>query len=158
MMRGRYTTDALIDALCELPDVDTVAMYVVDERQQLLVPRAVSGGHAASLETLTIPIGERLSGWVAAVSEPMSNADAALDLFDKDAERLESALAIPCVGPDQSRAVITLYATRRAAFGPVHERLVHAALGLLVNRGNSVQEARRRLRSVMTADKPCLER
>ena len=139
MMRGRYTPDALVDALCELPDVDTVAMYVVDERQQLLVPRAVSGHHAASLERLTIPIGERMSGWVAAVNEPMTNADAALDLFDMKAERLESALAIPCAGPDQSRAVITLYATRRAAFGAVHERLVHAALSLLPNRANSTQ-------------------
>ena len=91
MMRGRYTPDALVDALCELPDVDTVAMYVVDERQQLLVPRAVSGHHAASLETLTIPIGERMSGWVAAVNEPMTDADAALDLFDVKSERLECA-------------------------------------------------------------------
>ena len=139
MMRGRYTPDALVDALCELPDVDTVAMYVVDERQQLLVPRAVSGHHAASLERLTIPIGERMSGWVAAVNEPMTNADAALDLFDMKAERLESALAIPCAGPDQSRAVITLYATRRAAFGAVHERLVHAALGLVANHASSTQ-------------------
>ena len=139
MMHGRYTPDALVDALCELPDVDTVAMYVVDERQQLLVPRAVSGHHAASLERLTIPIGERMSGWVAAVNEPMTNADAALDLFDMKAERLVSALAIPCAGPDQSRAVITLYATRRAAFGAVHERLVHAALGLVANHASSTQ-------------------
>jgi hypothetical protein len=114
-------------------------MYVVDERQQLLVPHAVSGHHAASFETLTIPIGERMSGWVAAVNEPMSNADAALDLFDMKAARLESALAIPCAGPDQSRAVITLYATRRLAFGATHERLVHAALSLLANHARSAQ-------------------
>jgi putative nucleotidyltransferase with HDIG domain len=134
MMSGRQTLGALADALCELPDVDTVAVYVVDEAGQRLTPQHVSGRHAQCLEELTIPVGERMSGWVAANGEPMINADAALDLYDVEAPGLASALAIPCAVTGNSRAVVALYSTRRGAFGAVHERMVHAAVAFASDR------------------------
>ncbi|HEY7185455.1 MAG TPA: HD-GYP domain-containing protein, partial [Vicinamibacterales bacterium] len=121
----------LADALCELPDVSTVVVFVGTDTNEHLVPYRVSGRHSWSLKTLSIPIGERMSGWVAAVGEPMLNADAALDLFDVAADSLRSAAAIAAPGPGGRPAVIALYSTRTDAFLPLHARLIEEALRLL---------------------------
>ena len=124
----------LADALCELPDVSTVAIFVATESNEHLVPYRVSGRHSWSLKTLAIPIGERMSGWVAAVNQPMLNAEAALDLFDVAAHSLRSAAAVPAAGPGGNRAVIALYSTEADVFLPLHTRLVEEAVALLAFR------------------------
>jgi len=129
---SRYPWRPLADALCDLPDVDTVAIFVVDEGLEL-VPLHVSGVHARAVEQVSIPLGERMSGWVAAVDQPMVNADAALDLFDAHAESLRSAIGIPCRGPNGARAVIALYSARAEAFASLHQRLVEGAVSFLAS-------------------------
>ena len=138
---GRCAWAALTDGLCGLPDVDTVVLFVVDEAKELLTPRYVSGRHTTQFERLAISVGERMSGWVAAVGQPMVNADAALDLFDVDAVPLRSALAIPCQGPDDTRAVIALYSSRTQAFTPAHQRVVQAGIAFLARHGAETQAA-----------------
>jgi hypothetical protein len=118
---------AVANALCEMPGVDTVAVFVRDDTEERLVARHVCGSNAAHIEQLAIPVGERMSGWVAASGQAMINADAALDLFDLPAGDLRSALAVPVDGPDGHRVVVALYSTRRAAFSVQHQRLVEAA-------------------------------
>jgi len=124
---------ALATALCTLPEVDTVAVFVVDESTERIVPLRVAGRHARAVSHLTIPIGERVSGWAAAMSQSMINADAVLDVFDVQAGSLRSAAAVACKGNDV-RAVVTLYSTESAAFGPHHERLIEQAVSLLSSR------------------------
>jgi hypothetical protein len=124
----------LADALCELPDVSTVAVYVATETNEHLVPYRVSGRHSWSLKTLSIPIGERMSGWVAAAGQPMLNADAALDLFDVAADSLRTAAAVAAPGPGGRLAVVALYSTQADAFLPLHVRLVEEAVSLLAFR------------------------
>ena len=124
----------LADALCVLPDVSTVAILVASDTTDELVTYRVSGRHSWSFKTLSIPIGERMSGWVAAVGHSMLNADAALDLFDVAAPSLRSAAAIPVSGPDGKRAVIALYSMQTEAFLPLHKRLVEEAVRLLASR------------------------
>jgi putative nucleotidyltransferase with HDIG domain len=114
----------LADALCEQPDVDTVVLFVVNDANDQLVPYRVSGKYSWNLKHLAIMMGERMSGWVAAVGQPMLNGDAALDLFDMAPHSLRSAAAIPVPGPGGARAVVTLYSTRSDVFLPVHKRLV----------------------------------
>jgi putative nucleotidyltransferase with HDIG domain len=128
---GPRPWQALAERLCDLPDVDTAAVFVVDDIERRLIPRHVSGAHASRVEQLSIPVGERMSGWVAAVGQSMINADAGLDLFDIDAKSLRSALAVPCQGPAETRAVVTLYSTRAGAFTAVHQRLVEGAAAIL---------------------------
>ena len=132
---GRCAWLALTDGLCALPDVDTVVLFVVDEAKEQLTPRYVSGRHTTQFERLVIAVGERMSGWVAAVGEPMINADPALDLFDVDAVALRSALAIPCQGPGDTRAVMALYSSRTEAFTPAHRRVVQAGVTFLARLG-----------------------
>ena len=123
---------AAADALRTLPDVDSAIVFVVQETQQRLIPVATSGVSAGPLAQLSIPIGERLSGWVAATEQPMINADAALDLFDVPAGSLCSAVAALCPCPDGSRVVLTLYSSRPAIFSPVHPRLLAGVAALVV--------------------------
>ena len=120
----------LATALCTLPEVDTVAVFVVDDATERLMPLGVAGRHARAVSHLAIPIGERVSGWVAAMGQSMINAEAVLDLFDVGAGSLCSAAAVPCQGGDV-RVVVTVYSTHAAAFGPHHERLIEAAASLL---------------------------
>jgi hypothetical protein len=122
---------ALTDALCDLPPVNTAAVYVVDEAHQQLIPLRVSGKAARTLEKLAIPMGERISGWVAATGQTVVNADAALDLFDTGATSLRSATAVVCK-EGSVRAVVTVYSTGEAAFMPAHRRLIEAGLSLVV--------------------------
>jgi putative nucleotidyltransferase with HDIG domain len=124
---GRCPYQRLAEALCQLPDVDTVAIFMADRGQDRLLSHRVSGRHAPSLQGVAIPIGERMSGWAAASGEPMINGDAALDLFDTMADSLQSGIAVPYNAPDGGW-VISLYSTRRGAFSAEHVRLVRAAI------------------------------
>jgi putative nucleotidyltransferase with HDIG domain len=121
---------ALATALCTLPEVDTVAVFAVDERTERLVPLRVSGKHARAVGQLTMAIGDRVSGWVAGMGRPMINADAVLEVFDVGAGALRSVAAVPC-RQDDARTVVTMYSSSTAAFGPHHEPLVEAAISLL---------------------------
>ena len=137
---GECRWSSLADALCEMPGVDTVAVFVVGETEESLVARHVSGSSASHIEQLSIPVGERMSGWAAASGQSMINADAALDLFDvQTAGSLRSALAFPCEGPDGHRAVIALYSTRAAAFSPRHRLLVEAAVARVLHQPATAQ-------------------
>ena len=86
-----------------------------------------------------MPVGERMSGWVAASGQAMINADAALDLFDLQAGALRSALAVPVDGPDGHRAVVALYSTRADAFSSTYRRLVEAAVARMTDQQASPQ-------------------
>lgn len=134
---GEKTFRGLADALLRLPGVDTVAIFVVDEEQHRLVPAGVAGRHAGAVRSLTMPVGQRLSGWVAATGQGMTNGDASLDLLDVSPGGLRGAMAVPCAGPDGARVVLTLYSTRRQAFSALHDRLLRAA-------GSFLQAAGRR--------------
>jgi GAF domain-containing protein len=73
-----------------------------------------------------IPLGERLSGWVAATGQSVVNSDARLDLDEevRDDSPLRSALAVPVLSEERPIAVLSLYAEAPAAFDDVHRTLV----------------------------------
>jgi putative nucleotidyltransferase with HDIG domain len=136
---SRHTDDlwqAIADALCELPDVDTAAIFLVNDANEVLAPARTSGRHSREIARLSIAMGERMSGWVAAVGQPMINADAALDVFDIGAVALRSAAAVRHRGPQDETAVIALYSTRLHAFADVHVRLIEEAVSLAQSRAS----------------------
>lgn len=138
-LAGQCRWSAIADALSAMPGVDTAAVFVVDETEERLFARYVSGSHAEHLAQLAIPVGERMSGWVAASGQAMINGDAALDLFDVPAGALRSALAVPVDGPDGHPAVVALYSTRAVAFSSQHRRLVKAAVACVTDQPASPQ-------------------
>jgi len=122
--------DVVANALLTLPDVDAAVVFVVRDTEQRLIPVAVAGVAAVALAQLSIPVGDRLSGWVAATEQPMINEVAALDLFDVSAQSLCSAVSALCPGPQGSRVVVTLYSSRAEAFSSFHTRLLAAVVAL----------------------------
>ena len=105
-----------------LPDT-TCAFYVHDPASGHLVARYVTGEHAAALRGMSMPIGERLSGWVAACRQTIANSDAALDLYDRGV-KLGSAISTPLVDGDRMLGVFTAYAMAQRAFTDDQSRLV----------------------------------
>jgi uncharacterized domain HDIG len=126
----------LSDALKGLPEVDTVAIFMVDEPQHRLVIARTSGIHARQLEGLSMAMGDRISGWVAATGQPMINAEAGLDLFDVSATALRAAIAVPCSAPSGAKVVLTLYSTKPDAFSSLHHRLLAAAAAFVQSSGS----------------------
>lgn len=109
--------DAICDAICRYFDSDvpfssSCVMFSYSEAGNSLVVRHSCGAHASVLRRLTIPFGERLTGWVAANRMPIFNSDAALDLealvFSLDAPP-RRCLAIPLVAEGNLVGVLTVY-------------------------------------------------
>ena len=118
-------------ALCQLPEVEAATIFLVDERQNRLIPLAVVGIHAHAGSNMSIAVGERMSGWVAATRQPIVNGDAALDLFDADVPELRAAVSVPCDALDSTRLVVTVYSTRSGVFSALHQRLIETAVSIL---------------------------
>jgi GAF domain-containing protein len=72
---------------------------------------------------MTMALGERLSGWVAACRQTMTNSAAALDLHDRGVT-LGSALSAPLLDGDKVVGVFTAYAAAPQAFSDDQSRLV----------------------------------
>jgi transcriptional regulator with GAF, ATPase, and Fis domain len=119
--------DQLHDALHQfMPAACTVA-YMYEPASDALTARHVSGQHAAALRGLVIPLGQRLTGWVAAQRSTVINSDAALDLGN-----LTLRLAPPphtclstvlCIDGELVGA-ITVYSTSAEPFTDRHAALL----------------------------------
>jgi putative nucleotidyltransferase with HDIG domain len=128
--QGTPAWRALVESLCELPDVDAAAVLIKDA-SDTLVADCASGIHADAIARLRMPVGGRMSGWAAAIQEPIIGSDAALDLFDVAAPTLRSAVAIPHRSSDHQVIVVSLYSRRDDVFSTTHRRLVEAALAMV---------------------------
>ena len=86
----------------------TVALFTVDESATSVVARHIAGPAADRVPTVSIGLGERITGWVAANSRSMTDADAALDLGKGD-DVLRFALSTPLIADRDVVGVLTLY-------------------------------------------------
>jgi len=110
-------------------------LFVYDERSDSLAPVFRTGAETVGPSSF-IPLGDRLSGWVAATRTPIINSDARLDLDPgaRDHSALQSALAVPIGNGDQCGGVLAFYSDRPAAFTPSHQRMAEAAAALVAER------------------------
>jgi putative nucleotidyltransferase with HDIG domain len=131
-----------------LPDT-TLVLYVHDAATGRLVARHATGQHAAAMRGISMGMGERLSGWVAACKQTITNSEAALDLYDRDV-RLGSALSTPLTDGDRVVGVFTAYASAAQAFSEDQSRLVQMMaphLGRIV--ASAIRSESQRTREVM---------
>jgi diguanylate cyclase (GGDEF)-like protein/putative nucleotidyltransferase with HDIG domain len=103
-----------------------IAFYVREDN--LLKPKFVQGDNAELFQSLEIPIGEGLSGWVLDNNKPILNGNPAVEpgyLADPSKfSTLRSALAIPLVSGDSFQGVLALYAADQDAFCKQHLRVL----------------------------------
>ncbi|MCA9754006.1 MAG: GAF domain-containing protein, partial [Gemmatimonadetes bacterium] len=74
--------------LVQMLDIDTCAIWLLDEARHGLTLRAVSGVTVASMDAVTVPVGTGLVGWVANNLRPLVLRNSADD--PNDATRLTS--------------------------------------------------------------------
>jgi putative nucleotidyltransferase with HDIG domain len=91
----------------------SLALFTVDHAQRAVHVEYCAGPAADRLAGLSMNVGQRVSGWVAANNRAIHNADAVLDLGWDDA-RCRHALAIPLV-TDGVVGVMTFYGPDRFA-------------------------------------------
>jgi GAF domain-containing protein len=88
----------------------TIALFVRDQGRSAMTVAYAAGPGASPLQGLTIGIGTRVSGWVAANGRMMSNAAAELDLFGLCPDSLQFAVAVPLIADGSVAGVMTVYA------------------------------------------------
>ena len=128
----------------------TCAFYIHDAASGHLMARYVTGEHAAALRGMSMPLGERLSGWVAACRQTITNSDSALDLYDRGV-KLGSAISTPLVDGDRMLGVFTAYAAPQRAFTDDQSRLIEMMaphlgriVGTVLRREQRLQEQQER--------------
>ena len=86
-----------------------------------------TGDNATHFSGLSIPRGQRLSGWVAANLQTILNSDPIPDLGEDGRHmrpRLHSCLSTALVTDDQLVGVLSLYSIHRDGFNEDHRRIV----------------------------------
>jgi putative nucleotidyltransferase with HDIG domain len=100
----------LPDLRVQCPGAEFV-VYLASSTGQRIVARATSGATVHGAHDLSIVVGERISGWVAANRQQVVNSDARLDLGPlAQAGALQCCVATPLVDGDRLVGVLTGYA------------------------------------------------
>jgi diguanylate cyclase (GGDEF)-like protein/putative nucleotidyltransferase with HDIG domain len=107
---------------------DALAIYVL--RGDKLRAEYVNGENLRLFSALEIPVGQGLSGWVAAHRKPIINGNPSAEPGYLDDETkfttMRSALAVPLAGMDGTMSVLTLYCSERDYFTNDHLRILLA--------------------------------
>lgn len=97
--------------LAKLTNFCAIALYGVSESGQAIKCRYADKPLAELVDSPEIPLGERLSGWVAAHRTPIWNSDAMLDLPRELAKQADVTLgsSIPLIDGEMLVGTLTLY-------------------------------------------------
>jgi diguanylate cyclase (GGDEF)-like protein/putative nucleotidyltransferase with HDIG domain len=120
--------DLIADHLRRLVPSSLCVFYLYDRTRDDLEARHVVGEGASRVRGLRIALGKRLSGWVAANRQTMSNSDASLDLADvlSHSPKLKSCLSTSLISDDELVGVLALYSTEVNGFTEDHKRIIEA--------------------------------
>jgi putative nucleotidyltransferase with HDIG domain len=127
-MRAQDVGEIVWTRLAPHIPASSFVLFAYDVNGDALVPLFRSDDAVLSRHA-RIPLGERLSGWVAATAQTIVNSDARLDQDEdvRDRRPLRSTLAAPVVRGDRVIAVLSFYGEAEEAFGPSHRQIVEAA-------------------------------
>jgi len=104
-----------------------LVLYLYEEETDELAAVHTTGEQAGVINGLRMPVGQRLSGWVAAARQSIRNSDPVLDLGDAAravVPRLRSSLSTPLILDRKLVGVLSLYSPAREAFSEEHQRIV----------------------------------
>ncbi len=129
------TGAALYAGLCAHLPRCALVLYTYDASSDAIVAAWEAGEGLFGVRPGTrIPVGERLSGWVAATGEPVRNSDARLDLEEAAREQsaFRSTLAVRLADGDRVLGVLSAYAPGADAFDEDHLRVIEGAAAVIV--------------------------
>ena len=114
--------------LKRLVPYETIAVYI--RRDEKLHPEYVSGENLRLFNSLEIPIGQGLSGWVAENNKPLLNGNPSVEAGYLNGptsfSTLRSALAVPLNGVNSLLGVLALYRADRDGFSKENLRILLA--------------------------------
>lgn len=125
----REALDVVSSHLRRLIPATLYVFYLHDAATEELVAAYSFGDVAGLVSGLRIPLGQRLSGWVAANQQTILNSDPVLDLGDSARHvkpRLRSCLSTPLVNGDELIGVMSFYSASQDAFTEDHRRVAEA--------------------------------
>jgi diguanylate cyclase (GGDEF)-like protein/putative nucleotidyltransferase with HDIG domain len=138
----RETLSVVGARLKQMIPYDSIVFYIAQGDK--LVPRYLHGVDYDLFNTLEIPRGQGIAGWVALMERPIINGNPAAETqYLGDPKRvsvLQSALSIPLRGSEGVAGVLSLYLRAKNGFTKDHLRLLLAACSKL---GLSVENALR---------------
>jgi putative nucleotidyltransferase with HDIG domain len=130
-LSGRLTLSEVADVVSKhlrrLVPATTSAVFLYDGSSDDLATGHAAGEHASHFADVRIPMGQRLSGWVAANRQTILNSDPMLDLGEMARALrppLRSCLSTPLVIGADLVGVLTIYSSHRDAFNEDHRRIV----------------------------------
>jgi len=142
----RETLSVVAVRLKEMIPHDSIAFFICQDNK--LVPKYVHGTDYELFNSLQIPMGQGISGWVAQNKKPIINGNPASEskyLGDpRRVSSLQSALSIPLQGHEKVAGVLTVYLREKQGFSNDHLRLLLAAsskLGLSVENALQFEQA-----------------
>jgi putative nucleotidyltransferase with HDIG domain len=115
--------------LRRLVSASLYVFYVNDITTNELEAKLAIGDNDSIVRGMRIPLGQRLSGWVAANRQTILNSDPTLDLGDAartHGSRLRSCLSTAIVLDEDLVGVLSLYSTSPDAFSDNHRRIIEA--------------------------------
>jgi putative nucleotidyltransferase with HDIG domain len=135
----------------------TGAWFLPDAVHDRLVVADAFGPAAAALRGTSVPIGERLTGWVAARRQPIINSDASLDLgagVDAVTPPLSRCTSLPLMVGDVLVAVLTLYTSAPDGFTADHGGLVQIVAPHLARAIDAARRSESASRETVPPEKP----
>jgi diguanylate cyclase (GGDEF)-like protein/putative nucleotidyltransferase with HDIG domain len=119
--------DVIAKHLRRLIPSSLCVFYIYDQQSDELEAQHVVGEGTAGIRGMRVGLGQRLSGWVAANRQTISNSDATLDLGDAARSaslRVRSCISTPLLSNDQLIGVLSLYSTEVSGFNDDHRRII----------------------------------
>ena len=105
---------------------EVFVLFTYEPGSDTLVCSSVSGDSRHLIDGLTIPVGERVTGWCGANRRTATNSDASLDLGGialTFMPPLRSTISTPLVDGDNLFAVFTAYSTKDEPFQESHRQV-----------------------------------
>jgi GAF domain-containing protein len=137
LVARRGVTDPLqvaINGLSELVHADLFVVYAQDAKSDRLVPTYLSRSRYMKLANTAIPVGQRLTGWVATNRTSVLNGDPALDYGDSPSDHLDefrSALCVPLALGEVNLGVLCAYSVSPAHFTRRDQQICEIVSGQL---------------------------
>jgi putative nucleotidyltransferase with HDIG domain len=141
----RQTVDAVGKHAAAALPAEAIVLFEYDRDSDALLPAATAGTTTFAPDTL-VPLGTRVSGWVAATRRAFLNGDARLDLEGAPGTgALRSVLAVPVLSQSELVGVLAFYATRPDAFTEAQQAYAEALAEIVAP---ALRDAAPRLRAV----------
>ena len=121
------TSEVITNHIRRLVPFTQSLIFVYDQDTDELEARHAIGEASSSLKGLRIPLGQRISGWVAVNRQTAMNSDPALDLGDaarSSTQRLKSSMCTPIVYLNELIGVLSLYSPVASSFCDDDKRVI----------------------------------